>query len=123
MQLSELYRRGIVVPLDQESEERIRAYDVDANSNVRHLKIPSDNLFLSLWRIGLFDEINRRCGTLVDDYEEEIIDAQLVGMILDAVDAKLAAACGDANSVQFLHDLRELVREALSLSRPVLFVL
>jgi hypothetical protein len=124
MQNAELYRRGIVLPLDEDAEECLRANDVDTTTNVRVLAIPSEEMVDSLWRLGLFREINSRCATLLDDYEEEVVEASSVGAILGAVDS--VARHVDAREpemLEFLEGIRDLVRKACALSRPLLFVL
>jgi hypothetical protein len=69
MQNSALFRRGVVLPLNEEAEEGLRYNDVNESTQAEYLEISRD-LFSNLWEIGLFDEINRRCGSLIDDYEE-----------------------------------------------------
>jgi hypothetical protein len=123
MQPSELFRRGIVVPLDEEAEKGLREYQVQDDINVHLLKIPDQELFESLWRIGLFRAINQRCGTLVDDYEEELVEPGSLPGILVAIDAVSDRGVTDATVLEFLAKLRALVREAVAMSRPVLFVL
>lgn len=123
MQPSELYRRAIVVPLDQKTEECLRAYDVTEDANVHLVKIPDDELFILLWQLGLFEEINRRCGSLIDDYEEEMVNATEIHKVLDAIDVIASAALPDTRVRGFLRELQTLAHEALRLSRPMLFVL
>jgi len=124
MQNAELFRRGIVLPLDAVAEASVRANDVSKITGVRFLKIPSEELFETLWRLGLFREINARCATLLDDYEEEIVEPSSLGAILSAIDS--VAKNGVAQQpgvVDFLRKMRALAQEASDLSRPLLFVL
>ncbi len=122
MQNSELFRRGIVSPLDERAELEIRSNVVDETTQVAHLAIQGEALFDYLWSSGLFREINRRCGSIIDDYEEEIIDACELPNLLAAV--KWVAECEDSpEAMRFLEQLSMLASSALALNRPVLFVL
>lgn len=124
MQNSELYRRGIVIPLDVEAELSLRNNDVTECTNVRVLQIPDDGIFEKLWRIGLFQEINSRCSTLLDDYEEGWIEAKLAQGIVVAIETvvQTQAPLPPAAST-FLVDAHRVITEAVAQSRPVLFVL
>ena len=124
MQNSELYRRGIVLPLDMDAEDRLRANDVSATTEVRILEIPCEGLFESLWRLGLFQEINARCETMIDDYEEEIIEASSSESVIAAIDSIVRNSDAlQPDVVKFFQGLRTLAQEAYVLSRPLLFVL
>ena len=61
--------------------------DVSETTRVYVLEIADSGLFEELWRLGLFREINARCATLVDDYEEEMVDAASAERVIAAVDA------------------------------------
>ena len=121
MQNSELYRRGVVVPLDEKAEQSLRVNDVDESANVRYLSV-DDRMFEMLREVGLFQEINSRCDSLLDDYEEEWIEATRVTEILVAIDSIADKAAQQPMIVAFLEEIRLLVKEAATLSRPVLFV-
>ena len=124
MQITELFRRGIVVPLDSDAEEALRNGDVDATTNVQHLIIPDNGLFERLWRIGLFSEINAQCGSMVDDYEEDFIEAPSVAGIRLAIDVIERSPFSRSLEVaKFLEDMRALVELASMGSHPVVFVL
>ena len=124
MQNTELYRRGVVLPLDNDAEEALRSNEVDEATNVRLLEIADEVQFEALWRLGLFKEINARCATMIDDYEQEIVEAASVERILAAIDAVARdAVIKHPEMAEFLEDLRDLARQAALSSRPLLFVL
>ncbi|MEX0777834.1 MAG: hypothetical protein WD042_19205 [Phycisphaeraceae bacterium] len=79
-------------------------------------------MFTALWRLKLFDQINARCGTLIDDFEEEWVEASGVAEVAAAVDA-VADAARDPGVAALLLALRSLAHEAQASSRPLLFVL
>jgi len=122
MQNAELYRRGIVLPLNHNAEECLRANNVNASIHVRFLPISDDELFRVLCQLNLFNKINARCGTLVDDFEEEWIDASNTKKLLELVDS-FAVVSHNPNIINFLADLKLLAGQADALSRPLLFVL
>ena len=57
MQNSELFRRGIVVPLNKEAELALIKNQVDSSIEVKYYLFPDQQLFDSFWENGLF-EIN-----------------------------------------------------------------
>ena len=122
MQNAELFRRGIVVPLDRNAEQSLRANNVSDATNMRYLGIPNDEIFETLWEIGLFREINSRCATLLDDYEEQMVEASSAAEILAAIES-VAKNATQPEVAKFLEETQNLVYEASALSRPILFVL
>jgi hypothetical protein len=124
MQNSELFRRGIILPLDDRAEQSLRLNAVDATTHVQKLRIKSDTLFDSLWNIGLFHDINQRCGTLIDDYEEEFVEASDVQNLMAAIEVAVSKGDKlDSNARSFIADFQSLTIKALELNRPVVFIL
>jgi hypothetical protein len=124
MQNAELYRRGIVLPLDEDAEESLRTNDVTESTNVRLLRIASDALFEALWETGFFQEVNTNCSTLIGDYEEELVGESSVGGILAAVESVTRTATDlQPAVVEYLAEVKAMVQEAIDTSRPVLFIL
>jgi len=124
MQNSELYRRGVVLPATEEAEEKLRINDVDQQTPVEYLQIKDELLFELLWELQLFETINARTGSLIDDYEEEFIEPEDVGRIREAVDEillKEGAQCSEIRS--FLRELSRLAAKAERSQRALLFVL
>ena len=124
MQVSSLYRRGIVLPLNDEAEESLRYDDIDETTRVRHVGIAGQSFFETLWELGLFQGINARAGSLIDDYEEEFVGSDSLVSILESINEvrwKRRAATDDIET--FLNDLSALVIDAKNLNRPLLFVL
>ncbi len=122
MQNSALYRQAVVLPLDVEAEECLRTNDVDPCMRVRALAIPNYEVFADLWRLKFFAAINARCAAIIDEYEEEWIDATAVTKVLAVIDS-VAGTAREAATLAFLGKLRALVVEAQAMSRPLLFVL
>jgi hypothetical protein len=116
------FRRGVVLPLDDRAEESLRSNDVEVNTRVKHLTIPDDGLFEKLWKTGIFHEINRRCSSQIDDYEEEFIEAPRIPDLTAAIET-IAGETTQADLRAFLTELHKLTTAASMLGRPVLFVL
>ena len=82
MQNSELYRRGMVVPLSQDALGAIRSSTVSESTSVAVASLATESDFEWLWAKGFFAEINDRTGALLDDYEEEEIGVEHVVDVL-----------------------------------------
>jgi hypothetical protein len=124
MQNSELFRRGVVVPLDDRAEESLRCNNVNTTTQVQYLPITNDSLFEGLWKSGLFHEIYKRCGTLIDDYEEAFVETSGMPGLTAAVEAVAEKEYGTQPDVySFLVALHKLTTHASGIERPVLFVL
>lgn len=121
MQPSELWRRGVVMPLNSEAIEQISAWDVDESTAVEFLPISSDALFYELWEIELFAEINRQCGSLIDDYEEEWLRQEQLPASACAVVALLRQHRSGAVG-EFLNQLSALISKAADTKLPLYFV-
>ena len=124
MQNAELFRRGIVLPDNAEAEDGLRNNNVDESTSVQYLKIPDESFFEALWELQLFQEINARTGSLIDDYEEEFIDPPVIGRILNVVkEVRLKEGAQLPEIQSFLSNLSDLASKAAELQRGLLFVL
>ena len=124
MQNSALFRRGVVLPLDSEAENLLRVNDVNESAAVRYLEIPDQSSFETLWALGLFQAINAKAGSMIDDYEEEFIETASIGHVLQAVnDVRSRAEPLNPETQSFLAQLSDLVQESEKLKLPILFVL
>jgi hypothetical protein len=79
MQLSYFFRRGIVLPLDSQAYEQLASDNVDSSTAVRHLSLDDDADFYPLFVEGVIERINRRIGSTIDEYEDELIEHNKVG--------------------------------------------
>lgn len=122
MQNSERFRQGVLLPLDDKSEEQLRANDIDSSTAVRFAAIPDQAVFAALCHLKLFDDINANCGVMIDEFEEEWVDASNLVAVLAIIDS-LTPQTQRVEVLDFLIALRSLVVEAQRASRSVLFVL
>ena len=123
MQNSEIYRRGFVVPLNEEAERALLANDVTYGTVVDFYELPNDRVFESLWAIGFFDEINAQLGAMLDDYEEgEIKNAQIRALREIAIRFKDTCRVYSPEK-EAITELIRLCDAALKCGRSVFFVL
>lgn len=124
MQNSEIFRRGVVLPLNLEAEERLRINDAMETTPVRYLEIEDQVAFDLLWKTGIFQQINGQTKALIDDYEEGFVEACEMSDVLDAIRrTRDANKAGHIVVVRFLDSLSSLASEAAVSGRPLLFVL
>jgi hypothetical protein len=122
MQVSEIYRRGIVLPLVDAAEEDLRYNDIEPTTAVRCLKITTDQLFANLWNSGVFEQINNLCGSLINDYEQDFVESSQLKKLRNVVEEAIGGA-SNRELKDFLISLRELANSAILINRPLLFVL
>ncbi|MCB1099807.1 MAG: hypothetical protein KDN22_29840 [Verrucomicrobiae bacterium] len=120
-QLSEVWRRGVVVPLTNDSANEMAQFAVSSEAEALCLPIDTDALFYEIWATNLFQDINRSCGVLIDDYEEEKLPPEALGAALTVVSNHLSKARSQVFS--FLKELEKMIKEAIKLSFPVYFIL
>jgi len=120
---SELYRRGIVLPLSAEACDAIRANSADENTPARTLNLSNDILFYDLWNWGILNQINAVCGSLIDEHEEDELPFEKLADVLGVIDEFLLKreAIGDRRT--FLLALRQLCLAAQSSRTSLFFVL
>lgn len=112
MQNSEMYRRGFVVPLNKLAEQALLNNNVGKETNVAYFEIPNDHVFESLWSKGLFNDINTGIGSMIDDYEEEIIEFIKIEKVIEIVQRFKNEKKLDAQEATVVTALNELLRVA-----------
>lgn len=122
MQLSEKFRRGIVVPLSDHSAEQLSRWAVDKFVMVEFLSIVDQSLFDQIWEAGIFQAINSACSTLIDDYEEEDLQPDLLERAIAALSATQRKVKEPAVKL-FVDGLIAICRSAQEKHRPVYFIL
>ncbi|MEM1060469.1 MAG: hypothetical protein AAGK14_14740 [Verrucomicrobiota bacterium] len=124
MQNSELFRRGVVLPLNQEAENSLKANKVEEETSVRYLEIGDQDEFEAIWKARLFERINARTNGLIDDYEEYFVEAASMPAVLEAIEETRSENSTNCSEIDnFLTALSSLASEAALLERPLLFVL
>src|SRR5574340_60352 len=122
MQVSELFRRGIFVPLTDRSAEQLSRWSVDDFVTVEFLPIVDQSLFEEIWKAGVFQALNNACSTVIDDYEEEELHPNLLERAITTLTARQYEVKEPAVEL-FVESLITICRSALEKHRPVYFVL
>lgn len=122
MQLSEKYRRAILLPSDAESVDDIRKYSLTETTKVEMVSFEDSDKFYRIWQSGLFKEINAKCGTLIDDYEECLLEPDELRIACEVVQNH-AKVTRDSKVKDFCHELSQLLNVADARQFPVIFVL
>jgi len=122
MQNSELFRRGIVLPRSEFAKIALLSNNVDDSTEVVSVEIEHDALFYEIWDIGVFQEINRRTGLNIDDYEEEVIPPNLLPQTLQAISIAVLTTSVGSPTREFLVRAEEVCREGIRISMPLYFV-
>lgn len=120
MQLSQLYRRGVVRPLDDCAAHQLAALKIELPIRVEWLPILDDTQFAAIWESGVFQRINDACGIEIADYEEVELAASKIGPALQVV--RKETKSGAAVSM-FFEKLETLLSEAIATNKSVYFVL
>ncbi|QDU97630.1 hypothetical protein [Lignipirellula cremea] len=122
MQLSAIFRRGVVLPLTPAAQLRMEKGQLEGELAVRWLDLSHD-LFSVIWGRGFFQEINARLGSQIDDYVEEVVPWESLPVILELTQQQARLTLGGAPAGQFFHCLADLCREGFSRKMPLYFVL
>ncbi|QDT28902.1 hypothetical protein Enr10x_42490 [Gimesia panareensis] len=122
MQLSACYRRGILSPRNQEAENQLRSWNITHPILVEFISLNNDTDFDSLWDLRVFQKINGLCDSMIDDYEEELIDPDKLHLIVELIDKEFQNV--RSVSLQNLFEaFRELLLNAINNQKPVFFIL
>jgi hypothetical protein len=126
MQVSSLYRRGVVVPVGPKAQLDLWNGAADDTTPVKVVRIRSDEQFYRLSMTGgLFHAINDACESFIGDYEDELIPAEKSECLFNCVDSWLRSHGSKISpeDIEAVEAIRELASTALRSSMPVWFVL
>jgi hypothetical protein len=122
MQLSQLFRRGVIVPLTESTAEQLTRWSVDDFARVEYIPIVSQALFEDICEAGVFRVLNRACSANIGDYEEEELKQGLLAHGITAL-----VACRDGITVpavaSFVDCLIGALKTARQQQRSVYFIL
>ncbi len=121
-QLSRVFRRGIVSPLTEDSAFQLERWFIDSSVWVDFLLLEDDSLFYSIFEHGIFDSINRRCKVIIDDYEEECLETEMLAEAIAALQETRPNIKYDMVNA-FVGDLIDLLQSAKNRNQPVYFIL
>jgi len=119
MQLPQLYRRGVVRPLDKRAAKELATFNVVTPIRVEWLSILGDDQFGRIWESGILQRINKACGIVISDYEEVELKAGDVAKalhVLEDVDVE------NRDVLMFVERLKALLRDAEATASSVYFI-
>lgn len=119
MQLPQLFRRGVIRPLNEHAAKQLAAFCVDATLRVEWLPVLTDEQFDEIWEAGFLQRINESCGTEISDYEEVELKASAVPIAIQALDIMDHA---NETVVIFQTCLKELLTDAAKSGSSVYFI-
>ena len=119
MQLPQLYRRGVVRPLDEQAAKELAAFKVETPIRVEWLCVLGDDQFGEIWETGILQRINEACGIEISDYEEVELKASDVRKALHVLGN---ADHGNRDVVMFFEGLKALLTEAEATASSVYFI-
>jgi hypothetical protein len=123
VQLAEKFRRGVVVPLDDESAATLRTLEVAETTRVHYVEINDQATFEAIWRTGIFDAVGKATGCIVEDYDEEEIPAAMVARVCELSELYASKGAGGADGVRFFNALAEACKLAQRDQRSIYFIL
>jgi len=123
MNNTELFRRGVVVPLNSDVEKSLFNNDVSEGILVKQYIYPDDTAFYSLYNYDFFDYINNEIGTMLDDYEEEVVNANNLPLLIGAINDFLKSKHIDGETIGFVKRILEICYYANDNHRPIFFFL
>jgi hypothetical protein len=97
---------------------------VNQDLEVEFFEIPDQQTFDSLWSSGLFKKINKKTGSLLDDYEEDVIEYLNIDKLQEAVIEfrKKKNRLDPGEAVVFVA-LEKLIAVAIEKRSPIFFIL
>ena len=88
-----------------------------------NFELPNEEVFEGLWEKGLFESINDRLGTMIDDYEEEKVEAQSLPSLRMVVTKFEKTAKVDSLEMKAVSELLRLCDIAIENNRSLFFIL
>jgi hypothetical protein len=120
MQVSEIYRRGIVLAATPLALKSLRDNNIELDTQVSCVPI-SETLFERLWAGAFVRDLNNACGTSFDDHEQDFLPHGQLDVAIRLLDDRMVENA-DVEMMTFCENLRSLLQEAKSRGYPVLFV-
>lgn len=119
--LTEVFRRGVLVPSSQEAAKRLAQGWMRSASDVARWVALSDNVFNVWWPHGVFRELGAACGTVLDNYEESVIPQPKVGQAASTITKFLVRF--DSEAGEAARAVIDLCKEAERKSLPLIWIL
>lgn len=121
MQITRIYRRGIVRPLDNFAFRQLDSFWVQTPVRAEWIPIEDDLHFDAIWQSGIFQSINESCDIEISSYEEVVLEVDKLKLALDALpiwpidEESIVAIFGNM--------LRGAIADAIETEMPLYFIL
>ena len=119
MQVPELYRQGVVRPLDDAAAAQLANWWVETSIRTEWLPV-IDNDFDLIWEFGVLQRINEACGVRISDYEEVELPAAKVNVALNAI--SVTPLPESTEVAVFCQNLKAMMVQAIESQKPLFFV-
>ena len=120
MDTTEIYRRAIVLPLDNNALKDIEEDKINSDTNVLLIDLQEEDFFSMVWATGIFTGINQRYNIIIDDYEEECLE-QTIGLSEFIKD--FSHRIKDTSDInKFFQEFQNLAIEAEKRKSPIYFI-
>ncbi|REJ90174.1 MAG: hypothetical protein DWQ34_06590 [Planctomycetota bacterium] len=111
------------MPLDDSAKHSLLCGDVSESTRVESVEFASNAEFYAAWNTGVFRAINAETGLMIDDFENEVVPAQLVSVVGRIVKSTMESVDLDDDSWEILQKLADLCATAKNSDMPLFFVL
>jgi len=120
MQVPQLYRRGVVRPLDDAAATQLKNWDVETSIRTEWLPVLSDEHFAMIWESGIFQRINEACGSTISDYEEVVLTVSQLNAALNVLNGMPLPNTADVSV--FVQNLKAVMSQAIEAKTPLYFI-
>ncbi len=118
MQVPELFRQGVVRPLDDTAAAQLANWWIETPIRTEWLPLLNDDFDL-IWESGILQRINEACGIEISDYEEVELKASDVPKALHVL---ANVSHGNRDVAMFVEGLKALLTEAEATASSVYFI-
>lgn len=120
MQLSEVFRIGIVVPLTGETKQQLSNARIIGLLDVKFLPLTQEDFSL-LWHLGIFGELSVVLNERIVDYEEICIKPEKLSVSLKILNKYLKIKNDDMTN-SLLRSIQDILLTAIDIFMPVYFI-
>lgn len=122
MQLTEIFRRGIVLPRNQCSFQQFQRWDISGSVLVNFIPILQEQDFEIIWQSGVFQSLNSVCSLNIDDYEEEVLPVDKLSAAIAHLRI-ISNTLSEGYVIDFVENLIDLSAEGDRIKMPIFFIL
>jgi hypothetical protein len=114
---------SVLVPKGRSEFLEMRAGNASLDQVAKLVPIQGGEIFNKIWESGIFQRVNWRCGSIIDEYEEEWVDGRGVRCIHEVAVEILSGKAVEPDLRDWLNALVDAAGYAVKYNLPVLFVL